>query len=169
MHLFSDNTALRSHLESQLNFMHACSHTGLDLLRQVSDMNLKLARQEIEGALDASRDMLACSDPMQMVQVAMRQIAPAAERLRSYQQHLLSALSGGQARLGGAADTADTRLPAPRRSDSAIADEMLQRAAASAPVGGATDPGNVIVSGNVFGSSTGTGNGSASAAGETQH
>ena len=166
MYLFSDNTALRSHLESQLNFMHACSHTGLDLLRQVSDMNLKLARQEIEGALDASRDMLACSDPMQMVQVAMRQIPPAAERLRSYQQHLLSVLSGGQARLGGAADT---RLPAARRSDSAIADEMLQRAAASAPVGGATDPGNVIVSDNVFGSSTGTGNGSASAAGEPRH
>jgi len=173
MHLFSDNTALRSHLESQLSFMHACSHTGLDLLRQVSDMNLKLARQEIEGALDASRDMLACSDPMQMVQVAMRQISPAAERLRSYQQQLqqqlLSVLSGGQARLGGAADTADTRLPAARRIESAIADQMLQRAAASAPVGGATDPGNVIVSGNVFGSSTGTGNGSASAAGETQH
>jgi len=165
MHLFSDNTALRSHLESQLSFMHACSRTGFDLLRQVSDMNLKLARQEIEGALDASRDILACSDPMQMVQAAMRQIPPAAERLRSYQQHLLSVLSDGQARLSGAAD--DTRLPAARRSEGAIADEVQQRAAASAPVDGATDPGNVIVSGNVFGSSTG--NGSASAAGKTQH
>ena len=140
MHLFNDNTALRSHLESQLSFMNACSHKGLDLLCQVSDMNLKLARQEIEGALYASGDILACSDPMQMVQAAMRQIPPAAERLRSYQQHLLSVLSmlsssqADQAKLSFAA-------------------EVLQRAAASAPVGGATNPGN----------------GSGSAAGKTQH
>ena len=172
MHLFSDNTVLRSHLDAQFSFMHACSHKGLDLLCQISDMNLKLARQEIEGALYASGDIMACSNPMQMVQAAMRQIPPAAERWRSYQQHLLSMLSmlsssqPDQAMLSGAAEA---RLRAAGRSESAIADEVLQRAAASAPVGGATDPASVIVSGNVFGSNNGNGNGSGSAAGKTQH
>ena len=156
MHLFNDNTALRSHLESQLSFMNACSHKGLDLLCQVSDMNLKLARQEIEGALYASGDILACSDPMQMVQAAMRQIPPAAERLRSYQQHLLSVLSmlsSSQADQAKLSFAAEVRLRAAGGSESAIAAEVLQRAAASAPVGGATNPGN----------------GSGSAAGKTQH
>ena len=136
MHLFSDNTALRSHVESQLSFTHAIAEQSFNLLRQVSEMSLKLARQEIEGALYTGRDIMACSNPMQMVQAAMRQIPPAAERLRSYQQHLLLLLSGGQfsgIKLRAGAAGADARLPAASRSASEVADEVLQRAAASAP------------------------------------
>ena len=167
MHQFSDNTALRSHFESQLSFMHAFSYKTFDLLRQVSEMNLKLARQEIESTLYASRDIMACSDPMQMVQAAMRQIPPAAERLRGYQQHLLAVLSGGQASLASLANLsgAEARLSAPGRSASAVAGDVLQHAAAGAPMGGAGGSGNVIVSSIGIGN----GNGSASAAGETQH
>lgn len=134
MQLFSDNTALRAHFESQADFMHAISQKALDTLRQLSEMNLKLARQEIEGALYASRDIMACSDPMQMVLAAMRQIPPAAERLRSYQQHLMAVLPGGQAVAGAP----QARLPAASRSASEVADEVLQRAAASAPAAGET-------------------------------
>jgi hypothetical protein len=153
MQLLSDNTALRSHFESQANFMNEFSQKILDRMRQVSEMNLRLARQEIEGTLYASREIMGCGDPMQMVQAAMRQIPPAAERLRSYQQHLLSVLSGGQdgqTSLGAA----EARLPAASRSASEVADEVLQRAAASAPAAAA---------------GVGNGNGSTSAAGETHH
>jgi hypothetical protein len=156
MQLLSDNTALRAHFESQADFMHEFSQKAFDTLRQVSEMNLKLARQEIEGALYASREIMGCSDPMQMVQAAMRQIPPAAERLRSYQQHLMSVLSGGQAGLSGAFQA---RLPAATRSAGEVADEVLQRAAASAPLAAATGPAIGI----------GNGNGSGNAAGETHH
>lgn len=157
MQLFSDNTALRAHFESQADFMQELSQKTLDLLRQASELNLKLARQEIEGTLYAGREIMACSDPMQVVLAAMRQIPPAAERLRSYQQHLLLLLSGGQfsgIKLRAGAAGADARLPAASRSASEVADEVLQRAAASAP-SAAADPANII--------------GSASAAGETHH
>ena len=143
MHLFSDNTALRPHVESQVNFTHAFYQQAVDRLRLVSAMNLKLARQEIEGTLDASRDIMACSDPMQMAQAAMRQIPQAAVRLRTYQQYLLSLLaalsapSGDQVSPGGA-----TKERSPAASE--VAGEVLQHAA-------------------------GAGNGSASAAGETHH
>jgi hypothetical protein len=137
MQLLSDNTALRAHFESQANFMREFSQKILDRMRQVSEMNLKLARQEIEGTLYASREIMGCSDPMQMVQAAMRQIPPAAERLRSYQQHLLSVLSDGQAAQAGLA-AAEARLPAASRSASEVADEVLQRAAAAAPAAGET-------------------------------
>jgi hypothetical protein len=137
MQLLSDNTALRAHFESQANFMREFSQKILDRMRQVSEMNLKLARQEIEGTLYASREIMGCSDPMQMVQAAMRQIPPAAERLRSYQQHLLSVLSDGQAGQVGLA-AAEARLPAASRSASEVADEVLQRAAAAAPAAGET-------------------------------
>jgi hypothetical protein len=137
MQLLSDNTALRAHFESQANFMREFSQKILDRMRQVSEMNLRLARQEIEGTLYASREIMGCSDPMQMVQAAMRQIPPAAERLRSYQQHLLSVLSDGQAGQVGLA-AAEARLPAASRSASEVADEVLQRAAAAAPAAGET-------------------------------
>jgi hypothetical protein len=137
MQLLSDNTALRSHFESQADFMREFSKKTIDILRQVSEMNLKLARQEIEGTLYASREIMACSDPMQMVQAAMRQIPPAAERLRSYQQHLMSVLSGGQPGQTGLAGATEARLPAATRSAGEVADEVLQRAAASVPAAAA--------------------------------
>ena len=141
MQLLSDNPALRSHLESQVDFMNEFTQKAFDTLRQVSEMNLKLARQEIEGTLHASREMMGCTDPMQLVQAVMRQVPPATERLRAYQQHLLSVLSGAQADFTHAAEA---RLPAASRSAGAVADEMVRHAAAAAnvPVAGAPGDGN---------------------------
>ena len=146
MHLFSDNTALRPHVESQVNFTHAFYQQAVDRLRLVSEMNLKLARQEIEGTLDASRDIMACSDPMQMAQTAMRQIPQAAVRLRTYQQYLLSLLAALSAPTVPTGDQVSPSGTTKERSPAAseVAGEVLQHAA-------------------------GAGNGSASAAGETHH
>ncbi len=141
MQLFSDNPALRAHLQSQVDFINEFSKKALDTMRQVSEVNLKLARQEIEGTLHASRDMMYCTDPLQFMQAAMRQIPPATERLRSYQQHLMTVLSGAQADFTHAAEA---RMPQARRSASAAADEMVRHATAAAtvPVTGPTGNDN---------------------------
>jgi phasin family protein len=135
MQSFSDNPALRSHLESQVNFMNEFTQKMVDTLRQLSEMNLKLTRQAIEGSLYASREMLSCTDPMQFAQVAMKQIEPATERLRAYQQHMLGVLAGAQADFTRAAES---RVPEASRSASAVADEMVRNAssAVSVPVTG---------------------------------
>lgn len=137
MQLFSDNPALRTHLQSQVDFFNEFSQKAIDTMRQVSELSLKLARQEIEGTLHASREMLGCTDPMQFMQAAMRQVPPATERLRAYQQHLLTVLSGAQADFTHAAEA---RMPDASRSASAAADEMV-RHASTIPVTGPADTG----------------------------
>ena len=54
MQFLSDNPALRSHLASQVDFLHEFSQKAFDTARQLSEMNLKLARQTIEGSLHAT-------------------------------------------------------------------------------------------------------------------
>jgi phasin family protein len=139
MQFLRDNPALRAHLESQVDFMNEFSQKMVDALRQISDMNLKLARQTIEGSLHAGRELINVSDPMQFAQTAMKQLEPATERLRAYQQHLLSVLAGAQADLTRAAET---RIPEASLSASAAADEMVRRV--SVPV---TGPGGASPNG----------------------
>ena len=129
MQFLSDNPALRAHLESQVDFMNQFTQKAVDTLREVSEMNLKLARQTVEGTIHASHEMLNCTDPMQLTQAAIKQVPPATERLRSYQQHLLTVLSGAQAAF---AQAAQTRIPEATRSASAIADEIARHAGADA-------------------------------------
>lgn len=131
MQFLSDNPALRAHLESQVDFMNQFTQKAYDTLREVSQMNLKLARQMIEGSMHASHEMLNCSDSMQLSQAAIKQVQPATERLRSYQQHLLTVMAGAQAAF---AHAAETRIPEATRSASAIADEMARHAGAAANV-----------------------------------
>lgn len=137
MQFLSDNPALRADLESQVDFMNQFTQKAIDTLREVTDMNLKLARQMIEGSLHASHEMLNSSDPVQLSQAAIKQVQPATERLRAYQQHLLTVMAGAQAAL---AHAAETRIPEATRSASAIADEIVRHAGAgtNVPVTGPT-------------------------------
>ena len=127
MQFMSNYPALRAHLESQVDFMNQCTQKACDTLREVSEMNLKLARQMVEGTMHASHEMLNCTDPMQLSQAAIKQVQPATERLRTYQQHLLTVMAGAQAAF---AHAAETRIPAATRSASAIADEIVRHAGA---------------------------------------
>lgn len=127
MQFLSDNPALRSHLESQVDFTNEFSQRALDTVRQLSEMNLKLARQTIEGSIHASRELLGCTDPVQFTQTAMKQLQPATERIRSWQEHLLRVLAGAQADFTHAAEA---RLPEASRSAGAVADELVRHAAA---------------------------------------
>ena len=128
MQPFSDNPALRAHLESQVEITNQLLHKTLETLHQLSEINLKLSRQIIEGSIHVSREMLACTDPTQMSQVAMKQLQPAAERMRAYQQHVAAVLAGVQADLTQAAQAT---FPEASRSASAVADEMVRRANAA--------------------------------------
>jgi phasin family protein len=130
MPLFTDNPALRSQLESQVDFLTALTSKAVDTVHQLSELNMKLARQNIEAAIYSSRELLACGDPAQMAQVAMKQLQPANERWRNYQQQLMNVLAGVQADF---AHSAEERIPAAARSASAAADEMVRHAATATP------------------------------------
>lgn len=128
MQFFSNPFALRSQLESQFDFMQQFSLKTIDVMRELSEMNLKLARQTVEGTLHVGREMMSCTDPMQLTQVAMKQLLPANERMRAYQQHLMGMLAMAQ---GGLVRNAETRMPAALRSADAATEEMVRRRAAA--------------------------------------
>ncbi|WP_426176329.1 phasin family protein [Massilia sp. TWR1-2-2] len=96
MQLFNDNPALRAQLESQVDFMTEFAQRAYDAMRQLSDINLKLARQCTESALYTGRELLSCSDPAKFVETAMKQVPPANERMRAYHQQLLGVIAGAQ-------------------------------------------------------------------------
>lgn len=136
MHFSNDNNPLRSQLETQVDFVTEFTQKAVDTLRQLSEINLKLARQSAEGSLYLSRELLACTNPAQFVQTAMKQVQPADERIRAYQQQLLNVMAGAQADF---AHSAEARIPQAGRSAGAMADEMARHAQAGAnvPVTGA--------------------------------
>lgn len=96
MQSFADNPALRSQLETQVNFMTELSQKTYDALRKLMELNLRAAQQAIEGSIEASRQLMSCTDPVQLATTAMNQVQPAAERMRDYQQQLMNVLAGAQ-------------------------------------------------------------------------
>lgn len=135
MQFFADNPALRSQLEAQADFMNEFSQKALEAMRQIAEINLRLARQTAEASIYASREILSARDPAQLGQTMMKQMQPAAERLRNYQQHMMAVMAGAQAEF---TRTAEKRIPEASRRASAAADEMVRHAgiAASVPFAG---------------------------------
>jgi phasin family protein len=155
MQFFTNNPALRSQIESQVDLINEFSQKALEAMRQITEINLTLARQTAEASLYASREILSARDPAQLGQTVMKQMHPAAERLRNYQQHLMAVMAGAQAEF---THTAEKRIPEASRRANAAADEMVRHAsiAANVPV---TGPGGFTPNGPAA-PSQGSGNGS---------
>lgn len=134
----TNNPALRSQLETQVNFLTELSHRTYDSVRKVSELNMRFTQQFIEDSMNFGRELMNCSDPFQVTSTAINQLQPATEHLRSYQRQLMGVLSGAQADFSRAAET---HIPEASRQASAMADEMVRNAAANAAdVGAAHNP-----------------------------
>lgn len=123
---YSNNPALRAHLESQVNLVTEMARTSYESVRKLSELNLQLAQHLIEDSVNASRQFLSCSDVMQLGALAISQLEPVAQHLRSYQQQVMSVLSGMQVEL---THQAETLIPDVSRSASAAAEEITRRGA----------------------------------------
>jgi phasin family protein len=129
MQPYATNPALRSQLETQVNFMTQLATRSCDSMRRLSELNMRLAQQMIEDSVSLSRQLLSCTDPFQMTSTAMQQMQPAAEHLRSYQQQVMGLLAGAQTDF---ARSAQSQMSEAGRSASAMADQMVRGAADSA-------------------------------------
>jgi phasin family protein len=129
MQSFANNPALQSHLETQLNFINELSQKSFDATRQVSELNLQVARQMIDAWINLGRSLLQSSDPFQLTSATINGLQPATEQLRSYQQQLMGVLARTQSDL---TRSAQSRMPEASRSASAMADQMVRNASASA-------------------------------------
>ena len=124
MQSLANNPALRSHVETQVNFFTELAHRGFDSARTLSELNLWLGQRLLEESVNTGRQMLACSDPYQMSMLALRQAGPLAQHLRAYQQQLMALVAGAQA---GLTQAAEAHIPEAGRSAAAIADDMARR------------------------------------------
>ncbi|MES2150149.1 MAG: phasin family protein [Pseudomonadota bacterium] len=84
------------YFENQVDFLTQFTQKSYDILRVLSQLNMRLTQQLIEDSINANRQFLACSDPAQWGAIAMKQAEPVGEHLRNYQQQLMGALSGNQ-------------------------------------------------------------------------
>jgi phasin family protein len=129
MQSFANNPALKSHVETQLNAITELSQKSFDVSRQVSELNMQMARQMIDAWINLGRSLLQTTDPSQMMSATVNGIQPIAEQLRNYQQQLIGLLARTQADLSRSAQSS---IPEASRSASVMADEMVRNAAASA-------------------------------------
>jgi phasin family protein len=126
MQAYANNTALRSHLENQVNFFTEFTHKSYDALRRLSQINLRLTQQLLEDTVDTGRAMLNCADPFQLGATAMRQVEPLARHMQSYQEELMRVLTGAHSEF---VRTAEQRMPEAQRGAMAVADEFARGAA----------------------------------------
>ncbi len=117
--------ALKSYIESQLVFMTELSIKMCDSVRKVSELNLRLAQQLIDDGVASSRQLINTADPVEFASAAMAVSQPMAERLRHYNQQLLSLLAGTQVEL---TRTAESHIPETSRNAAAMADELVRKA-----------------------------------------
>jgi len=90
---------LRSQLSAQADFLDQVSHHAFDTVKQLSDLNLRTARQMLDNGSRLARALASCNDPTQMSALTMRELAPAAEGWRSWQGSLLRVLTASGATL----------------------------------------------------------------------
>jgi phasin family protein len=136
MQSFANNPALKSHLETQVNFLTELSQKAFDSVRKLTELNMHLSRQLMDDWINLNRAVLQCPDQFQMTAAAMNQLQPVAEHLRSYQQQLMGLLASAQIDL---ARSAETYVPETTRSARAMADETVRHASATASA--AANPG----------------------------
>ncbi|NHZ95288.1 phasin family protein [Massilia sp. CCM 8734] len=93
---YSNRPSMRSPFETQVHFLTELARAGVDALRRLSELNLQLARQLNDDAINATRALVSCNDPFQLAAVTARAAEPALDHLRSYQRQLGDVLSGAR-------------------------------------------------------------------------
>jgi hypothetical protein len=94
-----NSAALRTQLETQVDFLTQLSRHGVDALGQLGALNLQAARQLIDDGMELGRALAACRDPFQMVSATIRLTQPAAEHWRSWQSGVMRVLAASGATL----------------------------------------------------------------------
>jgi hypothetical protein len=88
---------LRSQLEAQVDFLTQVASHAVDTARQLSELNVRAARQLIDDGFRLGRALASCNDPFQAGTVALRETQPAAEHWRSWQSSLMGVITSGGA------------------------------------------------------------------------
>jgi phasin family protein len=93
---FSSNRVGPPGFDAQANFFTELTRGAYAFARQLGELNLRLTQQLMEDAAEASRQVMACTNPVQALTVAAGAGQPAVEHLYNYQQRVASLVAGVQ-------------------------------------------------------------------------
>ena len=126
---FPTNPVIRSGLDAQVDFLTELTRRSYEAVRKLSELNLRFAQQAMQDLADASRNILSCTDPLQMPAAAVKSAQPVGEHLRDYQRQLFNFLSGAQLEL---TRSAETFAPQASRYATAMAESLARDSERSA-------------------------------------
>ncbi|QYF93763.1 TIGR01841 family phasin [Massilia sp. PAMC28688] len=86
----------RPGFDAQASFVADLTRRSCELARQLGELNMRLTQQLVEDTAEASRQILACTNPAQALTAAANAAQPALEHLYSYQQRLAGLFTGMQ-------------------------------------------------------------------------
>jgi phasin family protein len=139
---YSSNPAMRLGLDAQVSFMTELTHRTYDAVRKLSELNMHFAQQLMQDSVDATRQLMTCSDPFQLAAVAANAAQPATQHLRSYQQQLVGMMTGVQVEM---TRSAESLMPQGSRYTAAMVQSMARDNITS------SDPLNTAVRSNANG------------------
>jgi phasin family protein len=116
---------VRSHIDNLLDLYVGMSQCTLEAAQRLSALNLQLGRELIAEAGASTARMLASQGAGQFGSAVIAQFTPGSQAIFNYQRGVAEVLSRCQAL---ASQTAADRMPAVRRSATAMADDLLQEA-----------------------------------------
>lgn len=132
-HRTSQITAFQHGLDAQFSFMTEFTRRSCDSLRRLNELNLQFVQQAVQDAVDATRMVLSCSDPLQMMATAARATQPAGRHWQAYQQQLAGVMAGAQAELTRTASAAQAEQRYGAPAGLRAADDASSGASAPGP------------------------------------
>jgi phasin family protein len=127
MFLFSQSVtpAVRSHLDAQVAFLNDVSKSWSRSIQNIIDANIQLSQTLLEEGNIASQKLLTTDRPTDAIGIAASRAQPAAEKLRSYHQHVSRAVADSQVEL---ARVTEQHVQETSRTARALADEVARAA-----------------------------------------
>lgn len=115
--------AIRSHLDAQVNFLNDLSKSFARSLQKFSELNIQLSQTLLEESNIAGQKLLTTDRPTDAIGIAASRAQPAAEKLRSYQQHITRAVADSQVELSR---VAEQHVQETSRTARQLADEVTR-------------------------------------------
>ena len=117
--------AIRTHLDAQVAFLNDLSKSFAQSLQKFSELNIQLSQTLLEEGNIASQKLLTTDRPTEVINIAASRAQPAAEKLRSYHQHVSRTLADTQVEL---ARVTEQHVQETSRTARALADEVARAA-----------------------------------------
>lgn len=119
------NPLVRSHIDNVLDLYVGMSQCMFETVHRLSALNLQLGRELIAEAGARTERVLASQGAGQFGSALIAQFTPGSQAMVNYQRGVSEVMSRCQAVI---TQTAADRMPAVRRSATAMADDLLQEA-----------------------------------------